>query len=175
MKRLYATTDLTEAELLRALLRDQGIESSLDNTGGAALAVGLPTAAVPIGINVSDEDAPAAVEALARHFEKENAEEMEADPDAPPPLTPEESARFEAKVKRVRFWRRFFLLLVFFFPAILGLVVSFSELWQMAAAGTAGVFSLVALIWVVDLIAESRESKADPPPVSGDGPAGRPS
>jgi len=53
VKRLYATTDLTEAELLRALLRDQGIESSLDNSAGAALAVGLPTAAVPIGINVS--------------------------------------------------------------------------------------------------------------------------
>jgi hypothetical protein len=95
MKRLYATADLTEAELLRALLRDQGIESSLDNTGGDVLAVGLPTAAAPIGINVSDEHAPAAEEALARHFEKKDTEELEADPGAPPALTPEESACFK--------------------------------------------------------------------------------
>jgi hypothetical protein len=46
VKRLYATIDLTEAEILRALLRDQGIESALDNEGGAALAVGVPSAAV---------------------------------------------------------------------------------------------------------------------------------
>jgi hypothetical protein len=71
MKRLYATTDPTEAELLRAYLRDEGIESMLDNEGGAAYAVGLPTGAVPLGINVSDQDAPAAAEALGRYFEKE--------------------------------------------------------------------------------------------------------
>ena len=159
MKRLYATTDLTEAELLRALLRDQGIESSLDNEGGAAYAVGMPTSAVPVGINVRDEDAPAAAEALARHFEKQDSREMEPDPEAPPPLTPEESAAFDARVHRPHFGRRLFLLVVFFFPGIFGLAFSFPEPWQMALAGAAGVLSLAALVWVLDLIAESRKKQ----------------
>lgn len=74
MKRLYATTDPIEAELLRVYLRDEGIETTLDNEGGAAYAIGLPTGAVPLGINVADEDAPAAAEALGRYFEKEMGE-----------------------------------------------------------------------------------------------------
>jgi len=166
MKRLYATTDLTEAELLRALLRDQGIESSLDNSHGAAFAVGLPTAAVPIGINVRDEDAPAAAEALARHFEKKDAEEMEPDPEAPPPLTPEESAAFEAKVKRRVYWKRLFLLMIFFWPGIFYLSGMFDKPWQQLAGAAAGILSLVAFIWVVDVIAEN---KTDPPPDAGSG------
>jgi hypothetical protein len=168
VKRLYATTDLAEAEILRALLRDEGIESTLDNEGGAALAVGLPSAAVPIGINVSDADAPAAAEALARHFEKKDAEDMEADPEAPPPLTPEESASFQAKAGRRSFSRRFLILLFFFMPAIVGMALTFGEPWHAAVAATAGVLSIVALIWVVDLIAENRTG---PSPTSGDGPA----
>jgi hypothetical protein len=50
---------------------------------------------------------------------------------------------------------------VFFFPGILGLALSFPEPWQMTLAGAAGVLSLVAFIWVLDLIADSRE-KQDP-------------
>ena len=172
MKRLYATTDLTEAELLRALLRDQGIESSLDNSAGAALAIGLPTPAVPIGINVSDEDAPAAAEALARHFEKKDAEEMEPDPEAPPPLMPEESAAFEVKVRRRVYWKRLLLLMVFFWPGIFFVSGMFVEPWQQLLGGAAGILSLVAFIWVLDVIAEN---KTNPPPDAGDGSAEKPS
>ena len=172
VKRLYATTDLTEAELLRALLRDRGIESWADNAGSASLAVGIPTAAVPIGINVSDEDAPAAAEALARHFENRQSEEMEPDPEAPEPLSPEESAAFEAKIKKRSARWRFWELFIYGLPGIIVLVVMFEKPWQMALAGTAGVFSIFALLWVFDLIAENRTG---PSPESGNGPAKDPS
>ena len=63
MKRLYGTTDPAEAEILRALLRDAGIESTLDEDGG---------------IHVSNEHAAAGAEALAAHFERQ-----EGGPSAP--------------------------------------------------------------------------------------------
>lgn len=174
MKRLYATTDLTEAQVLRALLRDQGIESTLDNEGGAAYAIGMPTAAVPIGINVRDEDAPAAAEAMARHFEKKDAEDMESDPEAPPPLPPEESAAFEEKVRKQAVRNRFLLLLIFFLPMIVASAASFTdEPWHFWVAAAVGVASIVSLIWFVDLIGEGRKNRTGPPPVSGDGPAER--
>lgn len=65
MKRLYATTDPAEAAALRALLRDAGIESTLDPDGG---------------ILVSNENAAAGAEALAAHFER-----LEGGPSATPP------------------------------------------------------------------------------------------
>jgi len=63
MKRLYGTTDPAEAAILRALLRDAGIESTLDEDGG---------------IHVSNENAAAGAEALAAHFERQ-----EGGPSAP--------------------------------------------------------------------------------------------
>jgi hypothetical protein len=114
MKRLYATTDPTEAQVLRALLRDAGIETTIDNEGGADYAIGLPTSISPLGLNVSDEDAAAAAEILAAHFEKHPLP-MDDDPEAPEPLSAKESAAFEAKVRerkpRGRFWLAFVLLL----------------------------------------------------------------
>ena len=153
MKRLYATTDPTEAEILRALLRDAGIESTLDNEGGAAYAVGLPTGAVPLGINVIDADAAAAAEVLAAHFEKQTV--MEDDPEAPPPLTPEESAQFEEKVRRdsAKMRRRlgqFFLLLA----GVSGGAGASTGSWQAALIGAGSVIGLVALVWFVSLLAE---------------------
>ena len=56
MKRLYGTTDPAEAQILRTLLRDAGIESTLDEDGG---------------IHVSSEQAAAGAEALAAHFERQ--------------------------------------------------------------------------------------------------------
>ena len=153
MKRLYATTDPTEAEILRALLRDAGIESTLDNEGGAAYAVGLPTGAVPLGINVGDQDAASAAEVLAAHFEKQTV--MEDDPEAPPPLSPEESAQFEEKVRRdsARMRRRlaqFFLIL----GALSGLVGASIGSWEAALIGAGSSVGLVALVWFVSLLAE---------------------
>lgn len=154
MKRLYATTDPAEAEILRALLRDAGIESALDNEHGAVFAIGLPTSISPIGINVSDEDAAAASEILAAHFAKHPLP-MDDDPEAPEPPSLDETATFEAKVRsgksRGRFWLAFFLLLP------LGTIVVVSALggdWSKAVAALgllAGILALGAgfetLVW----------------------------
>ena len=164
MKRLYATVDPEEAQTLRTLLRDQGIESTLGHEGGG-VTFGLPTDEASIAINVRDEDAAAAAEALARHFEKRDAEE--AAPEAPEPPSPEESAAFEAKVKRRSSRWRFWELVIYFLPGIGALMMLFELPWQMVVGGAAGVLSIVALIWVLDLIAENKKG---PPPDAGDGP-----
>lgn len=165
MKRLYATTDPIEAELIRALLRDRGIESDLDNEGGASLAVGLPTGAVPLGINVSDEDAAAAAETLAAHFEKQQAQETEDDPDAPAPLSEAESADFERKVRRsgsrMRYWLVFFYLL----PGAIGALVGAAlGNWKGAALAAGGVGGLIALGWFLNLLTESQVKQKEPAP-----------
>lgn len=159
MKRLYATTDLAEAQILRALLRDAGIESSLDNEAGAAFAIGLPTSAAPLGINVSDEDAAAAAEVLAAHFEKQTV--MEDDPEAPPPLTPEESAAFDEKVRRGRPRRRWWMaLLLLLFPGAAGTILASwgardALLITLAAAG-----ACLATVWFVNLLGEKEDGSA---------------
>ena len=133
MKRLYATTDPTEAKILRALLRDAGIETTIDNEGGADYIGGLPISAVPLGINVGEEDAAAAAEILAAHFEK-HPFPMDDDPEAPEPLSAEESASFEAKVReskpRGRFWLAFVLLLP---TAVAALSYTLAGKWAGAA------------------------------------------
>ncbi|MBV8879843.1 MAG: DUF2007 domain-containing protein [Planctomycetaceae bacterium] len=154
MKRLYATTDPAEAAILRALLRDAGIESRLDNEGGADYAIGLPTSVAPLGIDVGDEDAPAAAEILAAHFEKQPLP-GDDDPDAPAPLSPEETATFEAKVLRGRskgrFWLAFFLLLPLAVTALSSALRGDGRLAAAAAALLVGIVALGAgfefLVW----------------------------
>lgn len=60
LARVYSTTSPAQAELLRAALRGNGIDSVLENEGGAMYAVGLATAAVPLVIAVPEADAPRA-------------------------------------------------------------------------------------------------------------------
>lgn len=157
MKRLYGTTDPIEAELLRALLRDAGIESTLDNQNGAAYAIGLPTSVSPLGIDVSDEDAPAAADVLARHFEKRQAEDLEADPEAPTPLSDEEAAGFEDLIRRGAPRRRFYLAFFYLLPGVVTALV-FAYLGQWLAAGIAGgaVLGLVAFAAIVDALAKKK-------------------
>lgn len=96
MKRVYATTDPIEAEVLRALLRDAGVESMLENRGSADFAIGMSTSAVPLGTGVSDEDAQEAVDILARHI-------GHRPPEGPPdPRPPNPSARRRARSSRRR-------------------------------------------------------------------------
>jgi hypothetical protein len=71
MKRLYGTTDATEAETLRALLKEAGIDSTFDPEG--------------LGIHVRDEDAPKAAEVLAAHFEKQDPREATPPPEEEKP------------------------------------------------------------------------------------------
>jgi hypothetical protein len=164
MKRLYATTDPTEAELISAHLRDAGIESSIDNQHGAAYAIGLPTSASPLGIYVRDEDAAEAAEILALHFEKK-IEEGEPDPDAPPPLTAEESARFEEKVQEGKPRRRFWLAFFYIAPAVLT-VFCLMAAGRYEAAGVAALVVLgwLGILWAVNALAGKSRKRKEPAP-----------
>ena len=153
MKLLYGTTDLTEAELIRAHLRDAGIESTLDNEHGAAYAIGLPTAASPLGIYVRDEDAAEAAEILALHFEKKE-EAVEDDPDAPPPLTPEESAAFEERVRRGKPRRRLWLVLFWALPNVAGLLsAALTGNFMLAGLLLVTLLCFVGILWAINALA----------------------
>jgi hypothetical protein len=162
MKRLYGTTDPTEAELIRAHLRDAGIESSLDNQLGAAYAIGLPTSASPLGIYVRDEDAAEAAEILALHFEKKD-DAAEADPDAPPPLSPEEAAQFEEKVRKGKPRRRFWLAFVWLFPGILGMICyALAGVWPLALGALGANLGILGLLWLVNAAAGRHRKRNEP-------------
>ncbi len=62
--KVWSSTKHTEAELLRVELRRAGIESVLENAGGADYAIGLGTALVPYVIAVAEPDAARAREIL---------------------------------------------------------------------------------------------------------------
>ena len=66
MKRLYATESVDEAQRLQALLKQAGIESSIDTKSGGSVV----TAAVVFGLYVEDKDAPEAAGILADWIEK---------------------------------------------------------------------------------------------------------
>jgi hypothetical protein len=67
VKRLYATPSVDEAQKLQALLKQAGIEASIDTRSGAS----IQTGAVNFALYIQDADGPAAVEVLAAWLEKE--------------------------------------------------------------------------------------------------------
>ena len=166
MKRIHTTTDPTEAELVRARLRDAGIESFLDNQGGAQYAVGLPTSVSPLGVDVADEDASEAADILSRP-----AAEGEPDPEAPEPLTLDETAAFQAAVEGRRSrWRRWFAL-VFFGPAVLMTAAwTVSGQWALASSGAIVVLGYLAFGGVIHLLATPAAKEKGPASSSNAGP-----
>lgn len=71
MKSIYATGSLQDAELLRILLRQNGIDSILENEFSHNVALGA--ASLPLLVTVSDEDEAGAVHVVRKHvarFEK---------------------------------------------------------------------------------------------------------
>jgi hypothetical protein len=66
MKRVYSTSSLQEAELLRVFLRQNGIESMLENEHSFLVVTPGPT--VPLIITVSDEDMDGAVHVIRKHL-----------------------------------------------------------------------------------------------------------
>jgi len=68
MKRVYSTSSLQEAELLRVFLRQNGIESILENEFSSLMVTMTPT--VPLIITVADEDADGAVHVIRKHLAK---------------------------------------------------------------------------------------------------------
>jgi hypothetical protein len=57
MRKVYSTTILSQAEILRVVLRKNGIESLLENENAAMYAAGVPIPAIPFVISVDDKDA----------------------------------------------------------------------------------------------------------------------
>jgi hypothetical protein len=93
MKTVHLTTDPQEAEFVRMVLREQEIESVLQNEGGAMSIFGMPTPAVPLVVAVADED-----EAQARLLIDLALGEKQSDPEPDP--SPEEDKAFEERVAR---------------------------------------------------------------------------
>lgn len=155
MKRVYATVDPVEAEVLCALLRDAGIEPAMDDATMPLL--NTPAARA---IHVRDEDAAAAAEVLARHFEK-NDLNTEDDPEAPEPPRPDESANFEKQIARKKSWRR---------PVLFHLGSAFWCLWiyyyaQRGDAAKVGLGVGGLVLWLgVDLVAGKLRKTKEPAP-----------
>lgn len=68
MKRVYSTSSLQEAELLRVFLRQNGIESMLENENSFLFVT--PSATVPLILTVADEDLDGAVHVIRKHLAK---------------------------------------------------------------------------------------------------------
>lgn len=63
MKKVYSTTVLIQAELVRVLLRKYRIPSMLEGAD-----VGIRGPATPIGVTVADQHAPRAMELIKERF-----------------------------------------------------------------------------------------------------------
>lgn len=68
MKRVYSTSSLQEAELLRVFLRQNGIESIIENEYSSLMVTMSPT--VPLIITVGDDDLDGAVHVIRKHLAK---------------------------------------------------------------------------------------------------------
>jgi hypothetical protein len=71
MKRLYSTSSLQEAELLRVFLRQNGIESMLENEHSFLVVTSGTT--VPLIITVADEDLDGGVHVIRKHLARQQA------------------------------------------------------------------------------------------------------
>lgn len=66
MKRVYSTGSLQEAELIRVFLRQNGIESILENEFSSNVALGATS--LPLIITVSDRDQDGAIHVIRKHL-----------------------------------------------------------------------------------------------------------
>ncbi len=66
MKRVYSTSSLQEAELLRVFLRQNGIESILENEFSSNVALGASS--VPLIVTVADHDEDGAIHVIRKHL-----------------------------------------------------------------------------------------------------------
>ena len=69
LRKVYSTTSLQEVDLLRSALRRHGIESILENEGGALFAVGMATSVVPFVITVADSHVNQAIAVISRELD----------------------------------------------------------------------------------------------------------
>jgi hypothetical protein len=71
MRRVYSTSSLQEAELLRVFLRQNGIESMLENEHSFLVVTWGTT--VPLIITVDDQDADGAIHVIRKHLARQQA------------------------------------------------------------------------------------------------------
>jgi hypothetical protein len=83
VKRLYATESVDEAQRIQGLLKQAGIESTLDTKSGGSIVTGM----VVFGVYVADKDAPDAAAILAdwieKHLDPEEPDFPMGDPGGP--------------------------------------------------------------------------------------------
>ena len=70
MKRIYSTGSLQEAELIRVFLRQNGIESILENEFSSNVAMGAVS--VPLIVTVSDADEDGAIHVVRKHLARQS-------------------------------------------------------------------------------------------------------
>jgi hypothetical protein len=73
MRKIYSTTVLAQAEILRVVLRRHGIESVLENENAAMAVAAVPIPAVPFVISVDDQDAEEATRIVLAELKGEHA------------------------------------------------------------------------------------------------------
>lgn len=66
VKQVYSTSSLQEAELLRVFLRQNGIESMLENEFSSLFVTSSVT--VPLIISVQDDDVDGALHVIRKHL-----------------------------------------------------------------------------------------------------------
>jgi hypothetical protein len=138
MKRLYATADPTEAAILRSILREAGIESTLDEEDGA--------------IHVGNEDAPKAAEILAAHFEKQDPRDTGA---------AEESSLVKTRVRRSGSLTRVLAITVVLLPAAtLAIMLGYNGDVEQALLMAGALGGMVAAVWIVNVMAEKKDGSA---------------
>ena len=69
LRKIYSTTSLQQVDLLRSALRRHGIESILENEGGALFAVGMATSVVPFVITVAESHVNQAIAVIGREVD----------------------------------------------------------------------------------------------------------
>lgn len=78
VRKVFSTTNPAEAELVRVALRRHGIESILENEGGALYAIGMSTSIVPLEVTVAEKDADAALAVLRKEAGRKEPVELPA-------------------------------------------------------------------------------------------------
>ena len=75
-RKVYSTTNPADAELARIALRRHGIESFLENEGGAMYAIGMATSIVPLLVTVAERDGDAALAILRKEAARDAPVEL---------------------------------------------------------------------------------------------------
>jgi hypothetical protein len=83
LKRVFATSSMAEAEVVRILLRDHGIEAVVE--GGAMGLQAFEAGRAPLGVRVQEDDFPRAQDLVRRFLEERDEKRKAREKPAPGP------------------------------------------------------------------------------------------